>query len=121
MRFANNILENNCHAPQTNRFYGQLSGMSKLLTKGENGTFWASDFGIEGCEMVGLAYLDCVRETGVTKEVEIQVETFVGWNPRTKTCETEMKTLKVTAKEWELTDYERLAKAYEMIMALLNL
>jgi hypothetical protein len=32
------------------------------------------------------------------------------------------KTVKtVVVHEWELTDYERLAKAYEMIMALLNL
>lgn len=121
MRFANNILENNCYAPKTNRLYGQLSGMKKLLAKGENGTFWAKDFDIEGCEMVGLSYLDCIKETGVTKEVEIQVEAFVGWNSVTKTYVTEMKTLKVTAKEWELTDYERLAKAYEMIMGLLNL
>jgi hypothetical protein len=30
-----------------------------------------------------------------------------------------VKTVKV--KEWELTDYEKLAKAYELIMALLNL
>ena len=121
MRFANNILENNCYAPTINKVYGQLSGMKKLLAKGENGTFWAEDFGIEGCEMVGLAYLDCIRETGVTIEVEIQVEAFKSWNPIIKKCEYEMKTLKVTVKEWELTDYEKLAKAYEMIMALLAL
>jgi hypothetical protein len=121
MRFANNILENNCRIKWTEKPWGQLSGMKKLLAKGENGKFWAKDFDIKGYEMVGLAYLDCIKETGVTKEVEIQVEAFKGWNSHTKTYETEMKTLKVTAKEWELTDYERLAKAYELIMALLNL
>ena len=121
MRFANNILENNYRVARGFEPFGQLSGMKKLLAKGENGTFWAKDFDIEGCEMVGLAYLDCIRETGVTKEVEIQVEAFKSWNPIIKKCEYEMKTLKVKVKEWELTDYERLAKAYEMIMALLNM
>lgn len=121
MQFANNILENNYRVKMGYEPYGQLSGMKKLLAKGENGKFWAKDFGIEGCEMVGLSYLDCIKETGVTKEVEIQVEAFVGWNPIRKTCETEMKTLKVKVKEWELTDYERLAKAYDLIMALITL
>lgn len=40
MRFANNILENNNY--RIARGYepnGQLSGMRKLLAKGENGTF----------------------------------------------------------------------------------
>ena len=112
MRFANNILENNCHAPQTNRLYGQLSGMKKLLAKGENGTFWAKDFDIEGCEMVGLSYLDCIKETGKTVEVDIVLHTYADGRKTVKTVE---------VKEWELTDYERLAKAYEMIMGLLAL
>ena len=112
MRLANNILENNFYAvllrddPR-----GQLGGMKKLLAKGENGKFWASDFGIKGLEMVGLSYLEVIKETGVTKEVDIVLE---AWDD-TKI----VKTVKV--KEWELTDYERLAKAYELIMALMNL
>ena len=112
MRLANNILENNFwgitfnHDPR-----GQLGGMKKLLNKGENGKFWASDFGIKGSEMVGLAYLSVIKETGVTKEVDIVID---AWD-NTKV----VKTVKV--KEWELTDYERLAKAYELIVALINL
>ena len=112
MRLANNILENNFwgitfnHDPR-----GQLGGMKKLLNKGENGKFWASDFDIKGSEMVGLAYLSVIKETGVTKEVDIVIET--SGNIKI------VKTVKV--KEWELTDYEKLAKAYELIMALINL
>jgi hypothetical protein len=74
MRLANNILESNFYAvllrdgPR-----GQLGGIKKLLAKGENGKFWASDFGIKGSEMVGLAYLSVIKETGVTKEVEIEL------------------------------------------------
>lgn len=112
MRFANNILENNNYAVALhNDPCGQLGGMKKLLAKGENGKFWASDFGIKGSEMVGLAYLSVIKETGVTKEVDIVIDS---WDD-TKV----VKTVKV--KEWELTDYERLAKAYELIMALINL
>jgi hypothetical protein len=112
MRLANNILENNFYAvllrddPR-----GQLGGIKKLLAKGENGKFWASDFDIKGSEMVGLAYLSVIKETGVTKEVDIVIE---AWD-NTKIVKT------VEVKEWELTDYEKLAKAYELIMALLNL
>lgn len=117
MRLANNILENNFYATVLrNDPIGQLGGMKKLLVKGENGKFWASDFGIKGSEMVGLAYLSVVKETGVTKEVEIELSY---WDFYTR----EEKTYKkiVVVKEWELTDYERLAKAYELIMALINL
>lgn len=112
MRFANNILENNCYAAQTNKVYGQLSGMRKLLAKGENGTFWANDFGIEGCEMVGLSYLNCIKPTGKTVEVDIVLRTYADGRKTVKT---------VVVHEWELTDYEKLAKAYELLMALLNL
>ena len=112
MRFANNILENNCYAPKTNRLYGQLSGMKKLLAKGENGTFWAKDFDIKSYEMVGLSYLDCIKETGKTVEVDIVLKTYADGRKTVKTVE---------VKEWELIDYERLAKAYEMIMGLLNM
>ena len=112
MRFANDILELNTWSMSFGRDpRGQLSGMKKLLAKGENGKFWASDFGIKGSEMVGLAYLSVIKETGVTKEVDIVID---AWDD-TKV----VKTVKV--KEWELTDYERLAKAYELIMALINL
>ena len=112
MRLANNILENNFYAVLLrDNPRGQLGGMKKLLAKGENGKFWASDFGIKGSEMVGLAYLSVIKETGVTKEVDIVIDS---WDD-TKV----VKTVKV--KEWELTDYERLAKAYELIMALINL
>lgn len=111
MRFANNILENNFYSMLCGEPCGQLGGMKKLLAKGENGKFWASDFGIKGSEMVGLAYLSVIKETGVTKEVDIVID---AWDD-TKV----VKTVKV--KEWELTDYERLAKAYELIMALMNL
>ena len=113
MRFANNILENNFYAvllrddPR-----GQLGGMKKLLAKGGNGKFWASDFGIEGSEMVGLAYLSIVKETGVTKEVEFEVQCYDWEIPIKK---------KGIVKEWELLDYEKLAKAYELLMALMNL
>ena len=117
MRLANNILENNNYAvilrddPR-----GQLGGMKKLLAKGENGKFWASDFGIKGSEMVGLAYLSIVKETGVTKEVEFEVQ-YYDW----KTNKEIPIKKKGIVKEWELLDYERLAKAYELIMALMNL
>ena len=112
MRFANYILENNFWGITFNRDpRGQLGGMKKLLNKGENGKFWASDFDIKGSEMVGLAYLSVIKETGVTKEVDIVID---AWD-NTKV----VKTVKV--KEWELTDYERLAKAYELIVALINL
>lgn len=117
MRFANNILGNNFFAGTfRNGPHGQLSGMKKLLAKGENGKFWASDLGIKGSEMVGLAYLSIVKETGVTKEVEIEL-------PYWDYEERKEKTYKKmgTVKEWELTDYERLAKAYELIVALINL
>ena len=112
MRLANNILENNFWGITFNPDpRGQLGGMKKLLNKGENGKFWASDFDIKGSEMVGLAYLSVIKETGVTKEVDIVID---AWD-NTKV----VKTVKV--KEWELTDYERLAKAYELIVALINL
>lgn len=113
MRFANNILENNFFAiALRNDPCGQLGGMKKLLAKGENGTFWASDFGINGNEMVGLSYLPIIKETGVTKEVDIVLKT---WSDGKKVIKT------IEVKEWELTDYERLAKAYELIVALINL
>ena len=112
MRLANNILENNFYAMLHNDPRGQLGGMKKLLAKGENGTFWAEDFGIEGCEMVGLSYLPIIKETGVTKEVDIVLKT---WSDGKKVIKT------IEVKEWELTDYERLAKAYELIVALINL
>ena len=113
MRFANNILEKGRYVQYGFDPCGQLGGMKKLLTKGENGKFWASDFDIKGSEMVGLAYLpfDVIKETGVTKEVDITIKT---WDDK-KLVKT------VTVKEWELTDYERLAKAYELIVALINL
>jgi hypothetical protein len=113
MRFANDILELNTWGMSFGREpRGQLSGMKKLLVKGENGKFWASDFGIKGHEMVGLSYLfDIVKPTGVTKEVDIILES---WDDKKI-----IKTVKV--KEWELLDYEKLAKAYELIMALINL
>lgn len=111
MRLANNILANNFYSMLCGEPCGQLSGMKKLLAKGGNGKFWASDFDIKGSEMVGLAYLSVVKETGVTKEVDIILET---WGNKKI-----VKTVKV--KEWELTDYERLAKAYELIMELINL
>ena len=116
MRLANNILENNFYAMLHNDPRGQLGGMSKLLTKGGNGKFWASDFGIKGSEMVGLAYLSIVKETGVTKEVEFEAQ-YYDW----KTNQEIPIKKKGIVKEWELLDYERLAKAYELIMALINL
>lgn len=119
MRFANNILENSFYSVVLrNDPSGQLGGMKKLLAKGENGKFWASDFGIKGSEMVGLAYLpfDVIKETGVTKEVEFEVQ-YYDW----KTNQEIPIKKKGVVKEWELLDYERLAKAYELIMALINL
>ena len=115
MRFANNILENNFYAMLHNDPRGQLGGMKKLLAKGENGKFWASDFGIKGSEMVGLSYLAVIKETGVTKEVEFEVEQWLGGE------DTQMITKKGTVKQWELVDYERLKRAYELIMELMNL
>ena len=117
MRFANNILENNNYAIILRENpCGQLGGMKKLLAKGENGKFWASDFNIKGSEMVGLAYLSVIKETGVTKEVEIELSY---WDFDARKEQTYKK--KVVVKEWELLDYERLAQAYELIMALINL
>ena len=111
MRFANNILENNFYAMLCGEPRGQLGGMKKLLAKGENGTFWASDFGIKGSEMVGLSYLSVIKDTGIRKEVEFIVEKWNG----------DKVIKKGTVIQWELTDYERLAKAYELIVALINL
>ena len=112
MRFANNILENNNYAVILRESpCGQLGGMKKLLAKGENGTFWASDFGIKGSEMVGLSYLSVIKDTGLRKEVEFTVEKWNG----------DKVIKKGTVIQWELTDYERLAKAYELIVALINL
>lgn len=117
MRFANNILENNFYAVKLrNDPRGQLGGMKKLLAKGGNGKFWASDFGIKGSEMVGLAYLSVVKETGVTKEVEFEVQ-YYDW----KTNQEILIKKKGIIKEWELLDYDRLKKAYELIMELINL
>lgn len=116
MRLANNILENNNYAVILREDpCGQLGGMKKLLAKGENGTFWASDFGIKGSEMVGLSYLGIIKDTGVRKEVEFEVEQWLGGE------ETRIIKKKGTVIQWELTDYERLAKAYELIVALINL
>lgn len=114
MRFANNILENYYRAANGLEPWGQLSGMKKLLAKGENGKFWASDFGISGAEMVGLSYLpiDIIKPTGKTVKVDIVLCTYADNTKKVKTVE---------VKEWELLDYERLAKAYELIMALINL
>ena len=111
MRFANNILENNFYAMLYGNPRGQLGGMSKLLTKGGNGKFWASDFGIKGSEMVGLSYLSVIKETGVRKEVEFEVEKWNG----------DRIIKKGTVKQWELTDYDRLARAYALIVELMNL
>jgi hypothetical protein len=111
MRLANNILENYYRAANGLEPWGQLGGMKKLLAKGENGTFWASDFGIKGSEMVGLSYLGVIKDTGIRKEVEFIVERWNG----------DKVIKKGNVIQWELTDYERLAKAYELIMALINL
>lgn len=111
MRLANNILENNFYAMKLNDPRGQLGGMKKLLAKGGNGTFWASDFGIKGSEMVGLSYLGVIKDTGIRKEVEFIVEKWNG----------DKVIKKGNVIQWELTDYERLAKAYELIVALINL
>lgn len=111
MRFANNILENNFYATiLRNDPIGQLGGMKKVLAKGENGTFWASDFGIKGSEMVGLSYLSVIKDTGIRKEVEFTVEKWNG----------EVITKKGIVKQWELVDYERLKKAYKLIIELMN-
>ena len=116
MRFANNILENNYYSMLCGKPCGQLSGIKKLLAKGENGKFWASDFGIQGSEMVGLASLSIIKETGVTKEVEFEVQ-YYDWK---NNQEIPIKK-KGIVKEWELLDYELLAKAYELIVDLMNL
>ena len=118
MRLANNILENGRYVQYGYEPIGQLSGMKKLLAKGENGKFWASDFDIKGHEMVGLSYLpfSVIKETGVTKEVEIELSY---WDFEARKEKTYKKM--ITVKEWELLDYERLAKAYELIVALINL
>lgn len=113
MRFANNILENNHYINAGLEPCGQLGGMKKLLAKGGNGKFWAKDFGITGAEMVGLSYLfDIIKPTGKTVEVDIVLCTYAD---NTKKVET------VEVQEWELVDYDRLVKAYEMLTALIML
>ena len=114
MRLANNILENRRYVQYGYEPIGQLGGIKKLLIKGENGKFWASDFGISGAEMVGLSYLpiDIIKPTGKTVKVDIVLCTYADNTKKVKTVE---------VKEWELLDYERLAKAYELIVALINL
>ena len=112
MRLANNILENNFYAMLQNNPRGQLGGMKKLLAKGENGKFWAKDFGISSAEMVGLSYLSVIKETGVTEEVDLVLRTYADGTKKIKTVE---------VKEWELLAYDRLAKAYELFVALIIL
>lgn len=112
MNVSNKILENSYRVSMGFEPIGQLSGMKKLLAKGENGTFWASDFNIEGCEMVGLSYLSCIKPTGKTVEIDLVLRTHADGCKMVKTIE---------VKEWELIDYDKLAKAYELIMALLEL
>jgi hypothetical protein len=118
MRFANNILDNYFVVEMGFEPWGQLSGMKKLLAKGKNGKFWAKDFGINGGEMNALACLPItvIKPTGVTKEVEIELPC---WDFDTQQEKSYKKTVDV--KEWELLDYEKLAKAYELIMALITL
>ena len=113
MRFANNILENNFYAVALrDNPRGQLGGMKKLLAKGENGKFWAKDFGISGAEMVGLSYLSVIKPTSRTTKIDLVLRTYADGTKKIKTVE---------VKEWELINYERLAKAYELIIALINL
>ena len=119
MRFANNILENNRrYVGMGLEPCGQLSGMKKLLAKGGNGKFWAKDFGITGAEMVGLANLpyDIIKPTGKVVEVELTL-TYWDWETRSE----KPFAKKVKVQEWELLDYERLAEAYNLLMALLTL
>lgn len=116
MKFAKTILENYDSRIFFNRHFGQLAGMGKLLAKGESGTFWAKDFGITGAEMVGLSYLSIVRKTGKTVEVEAELEYF---DFDTQEMKPYTKTIKVY--EWELLDYDRLKRAYELLMALIEL
>lgn len=120
MRFANNILENfyGMGLTQDLKPFGQLSGIKKLLAKGENGKFWAEDFGITGAEMVGLSYLpiDIIKPTGNIVETEI---TLTYWDFESRSEKPFIK--KIEVKEWELLDYDRLKKAYELIMELINL
>lgn len=118
MRFANNILENNHYINAGLEPCGQLGGMKKLLAKGGNGKFWAKDFGITGAEMVGLSYLpfDIIKPTGKTVEVDL---TLAYWDWGTQSEKPFTK--KVEVQEWELLDYDRLAKAYEMLIALIML
>ena len=116
MKFAKDILDNYYQVSNGAEPWGQLSGMKKLLAKGGNGKFWAKDFDIKGYEMVGLSYLSVVKETGITKEAEFEVE-YYDW----KTNQVIPIKKKGMVKEWELLDYERLAKAYELIMELINL
>ena len=120
MRFAKTILENYYNSiffdDNHIRPFGQLAGMKKLLAKGESGTFWAKDFGITGAEMVGLGYLPIIRPTGKVVETTMQLEYFDfdirDMKPYTKT---------IKVHEWELLDYDRLKRAYELIMALIEL
>lgn len=112
MRFTKDILEKNHYVAFGYEPCGQLSGIKKLLAKGENGKFWAKDFDIKGHEMVGLSYLDVIKPTGVTKEVDIVLCEYGDGRKTVKT---------VTVHEWELLDYGRLANAYELLMALLTL
>ena len=111
MRFTNDILEKGFWAMTFGESCDQLGGMKKLIAKGENGTFWASDFGIKGSEMVGLSYLSVIKDTGVRKEVEFAVERWNG----------DKIIKKGQVIQWELTDYERLKRAYELIVELINL
>jgi hypothetical protein len=123
MKFANTIMDNEYRVKNgITPHWGQLEVMRKLLAKGESGTFWASDFDIEGCEMVGLSYLPSViKPTGATKEVEIIVEKWIGWNNETNEVEFQDVPMKVTAKQWELLDYDKLKRAYDLLVELMSL
>lgn len=112
MRFTTDILEKNNGVAYGYEPCGQLSGMKKLIAKGGRGKFWAKDFDIKGHEMVGLSYLDFIKPTGVTKEVDIVLCTYADGRKLMKT---------VVVHEWELLDYDRLTKAYALIMDILKL
>jgi hypothetical protein len=119
MKFAHTILENyrkSIFLDNGIRPFGQLAGMKKLLAKGESGIFWAKDFDITGAEMSALSHLSIIQPTGKVVEIEAELEYFdfdtQGRKPYTKA---------IKVHEWELLDYDKLQRAYELLMALIEL
>lgn len=101
------------------RFDGEVDPkvriMKKLLTVADR-PFFASEVGLCGSEMYSLCNRHWVRPTGRTEERETEI---FGWGfVDGSYCYHSLGMKKYTAKEWEITDPERLKKVVPLVCAL---